>query len=467
MAGSITWRSAVCDPINYPKMILRSKLLRDLVLPLGDLAFGQRMISRLKFLEKAQYWSSDRILLRQSEDLQRLINIAYSEVKFYKGLLNGAGVKPEQIKNRSDLTKLPLVTKEMLRAAYPNQVTRLTGQKTYEASTSGSSGQNFFVREDAYTAGWYRATFLLELQWSGWTMGAPHLQTGMTLLRSLDRRLKDWLLGCHYVSAYDLTDNHLKAILEEMEKYHLRYLWGYPGSLYYLARYAQKAGWNQPLISAVTWGDMLFPHYRQEIESAFQTKVFDTYGCAEGFHIAGQCGTGSHYHSHDLDVIVEYLDDNEQPVPYGQAGHVVITRLHPGPMPLIRYKVGDIAVPQEGLCSCGRGFSLMSAIQGRDTDIILTPAGNRLIVHFFTGILEHFPQINTFQIVQEEIDSILLRIVPYGDLDSTIQSQIILALQAKGIDALQVTIELVDNIPLTSGGKRRFIMSHLSSAQQY
>ena len=446
-------------------MNLRTLFLKNFLLPIGDLVFGQKMISRLKYLEKAQFWAPGQIQEQQDAQLQELIRIAYHEVPFYRDLFDLAKISPDEINTSKDLLRLPIVTKNMLRQAYPAQVTRPTGQKTYQASTSGSTGQNFFVMEDPYTAGWYRATFLLELEWAGWMIGEPHLQTGMTLKRSLDRRLKDWLLGCHYVSAYDLSDAHLEEILQIMEKKKLKHLWGYPGSLYYLARHAQKRGWNQPLNSAVTWGDMLFQHYRQEIEQAFQTKVFDTYGCAEGFHVAGQCGIGSHYHTHDLDVIVEYLDEQDQPVDFGQPGHVMITRLHPGPMPLIRYRVGDIAIPKAGLCDCGRGFALMEGIQGRDTDVVLTPGGNRLIVHFFTGILEHFPQIDAFQIIQEELNAINLRIVPHEKPDVSLKNKIISALQAKGIDDLQVNIDWVDEIPLTPAGKRRFIISRLSPGQ--
>ena len=62
---------------------------------------------------------------------------------------------------------------------------------------------------------------------------------------------------------------------------------------------------------------MLHPHYRREIERVFRTRVFDTYGCGEGFQIAAQCGTANTYHVHSLDVIVEYVDDEGRPVAAG------------------------------------------------------------------------------------------------------------------------------------------------------
>src|SRR5215207_8235542 len=137
-------------------------------------------------------------------------------------------------------------------------------------------------------------------------------------------------MRCHYVSAYDLSEPHLDQSLALLDRFKVQHLWGYPGSLYCLARRALENGWNIPLTSIVTWGDNLYPHYRKTIEQAFKARVTDTYGCGEGIQIAAQCGQGSTYHQHTLDVIVEYLDNASNPVEPGQQGNLVLTRLHPG-----------------------------------------------------------------------------------------------------------------------------------------
>lgn len=447
-------------------MPLYTKLLRNFILPVGDLAFGQCMMARLKFLEKAQYWTTEEILGKQTEDLRKLVHIAYAEVPFYHSLMDGVGVQLTDIQNPSDLTKLPIVTKDMLRAVYPEQTTRQTGQRTYQTSTSGSTGKNFYVMEDAYTAGWYRASFMLSLEWAGWEIGEPHLQTGMTLDRSFDRRLKDWLLGCHYQSAYQLDDAHLDNILGDIDRHQLEHLWGYPGSLYYIARRARELGWKRPLKSLVSWGDSLYPHYGKELEAVFHTKVNDTYGIAEGVQIAAQCEAGN-YHLHALDAVVEFLDDDGLPVQPGELGHIVITRLHPGPMPLIRYDVGDLGIPSaKAMCPCGRGFPMMEAIRGRDADVIITPSGNRLIVHFFTGVLEHFKDIDSFQVVQVAEDEIILRIVPKQTIDPSYLKRIEVALAERGMQDMRIDLELVDEIPLPPTGKHRFVINQKKSMRE-
>jgi phenylacetate-CoA ligase len=436
--------------------------LRNLVLPLGDLTYRQDMMGRLRFLEAAQWWDPDRLHDHRRRSLASLIEIAYREVPFYRSLMEAAHVKPRDIVEPEDLRKLPIVTKDMLRAGYPHLTTRDTGLRTYEECSSGSTGKNFYVREDSETAGWYRASFLLALEWAGWKIGEPHLQMGMTLERRMGRWLKDAFLRCHYVSAYNLTDEYLDRTLNALEKLRIQHLWGYPGSIYCLAGRARLLGWNRPLASVVTWGDSLYPLYRETVEAAFKVKVLDTYGCAEGIQIAAQCGTRGVYHMHSLDVVVESLDDQGNPVSDGTPGNLILTRLHPGPMPLIRYQVGDVgALAASRRCECRRGFELMECIQGRDTDVVLTPSGNRLIVHFFTGVLEHFHEIDSFQVIQEDIGSILLRLVPRPDFSKNTAEAIVTRLSENGAD-LNIEVETVDEIPLAPSHKRRFIVSKIS-----
>lgn len=438
---------------------LWSQVLGNWILPAGDYLFGQQMIKRLRYLEEAQWWDRERILKERDRELRSLIEIAYREVPFYRDLMDESGVKPTDINSFKDLEKLPVTNKDLIRANFPDRMVRSTGQKTYESHTSGSTGKNFCVIEDHQTAGRFRAAFLLALEWAGWKMGEPHLQTGITATRNLERKVKDAIMRCYYVSAYDLTNENLDRSLNWIDQHNLKHVWGFPGSLYVLALRAIEKGFSYQLRSVVTWGDTLYPHYRQTIEKVFGTRILDTYGCSEGIQISAQCGTGTAYHIHSLDTIVEFLDDNYQPVEPGNSGNLIITRLDPGPMPLIRYRIGDIGVSGDSrVCECGRGFEMMESVQGRDTDIVITPDGNRLIVQFFVGVLEHFSEIDCFQVVQEKVESMLIRIVPSGEFTKELENKIVSMLQEKGA-RLRIDIELVKDIPVAKSGKRRFIIS--------
>jgi len=425
-------------------------ILERVLLPAGDRLVGQRMMQRLRFLRQAQWWDPERLEAERTRLLRDLLAVAHREVPFYRSLWGEA--------LPTDLGSLPPATKAALRTGYPHSTTRNTGQRFYESCSSGSTGVNFCVREDPETTGWHRASFLLALEWSGWRIGEPHLQTGMTLRRGIVKGVKDRLLRCAYVSAFDLSDTALDHALEILDRRRIPHLRGYPGSLYYLARRALETGWNRPLRGIVTWGDTLYAHYRETIESAFGARVLDTYGIGEGMQVSAQCEEHGLYHLHALDAIVECVDDAGRPVPPGQIGHLLLTRLHPGPMPLIRYRVGDLGVMSDRPCPCGRGFAAMESIQGRDTDVVVTPSGNRLIVHFFTGILNHFPEIESFQVVQESPEAILVRVVPDVGYSQEVPPRIVAALREKGAD-LEIEVEVVEEIPAAPSGKRRFVIN--------
>jgi phenylacetate-CoA ligase len=242
---------------------------------------------------------------------------------------------------------------------------------------------------------------------------------------------------------------------------------GYPGSIYFLARRALQKGFNQRLKGIVCWGDNLYQHYRKEIEKAFGCRVTDTYGCGEGIQVAAQCGEGKGvYHVFMPHVIVEVVDEMGTPVPDGEQGHILLTRLTAGAMPLIRYRVGDLGrVGEKTSCPCGRGLETLVAIDGRDTDVIITPRGNRLIVHFFTGIFEYYPSIDTFKITQKHPDSIQVEIVPGGDFQLAHWEEIKKEILLKGDPDLKIEMELVSSIQIESSNKRRFVVSRLEGAE--
>jgi phenylacetate-CoA ligase len=442
---------------------IRELALRRVVLPLGGLFTGQRVMRYLSFVEQAQWWERERLDDYVDGELRRLARTAYEEVPLFRRLMTDGGVSPRDVLRRADLHRLPILTKARAREAAPGDRVRSVAGKTWDACSSGSTGENFCAKQDAATLARLRALNMAAFVWGGWPIGAEHLQTGMTLERGAIRSMKDALLGCHYESAFDLTEEHLNSMAEIILGRRLRHVRGYPGSLYYLAKRLKERGERAPMDSVVTWGDNLFPHYRELLEAVFERRVTDVYGCAEGILVAAQCEQGR-YHVFATDVIMEIVDDDGLPAGPGQTGHVLLTRLHPGPQPFLRYRVGDMAIAgDDSPCPCGRSFPTFTKIEGRDTDVVLTPGGNRLIVHFFTGILEHFRDLDAFQVVQDELASCTVLVVA-RHADPGLEARVIEALRAKGAD-LTINVQRVPEIPPSASGKRRFVISSLQREQ--
>jgi len=417
----------------------------------------------VNFVERAQHWTASKLDEHVNHGLVALVRTAYDEVPLYRQLMDRRGVTPDDIRDRGDLVKLPILTKDLVRQAAPEERVRPVEARTWDISSSGSTGENFVTKYDPPTEARCRALNLVSYGWGGWHFGAAHLQTGMSLQRGFVKKAKDVLFGCHYESAFDLTPEHLDHMADLLLRHRLKHIRGYPGSLYFLAKRLHERGQRATMASVLTWGDNLFAHYRELLEEVFQQRVTDVYGCGEGMLIASQCERGS-YHVFNTDVVMEIVDEAGQAVGPGEMGHVLLTRLHPGPQPFLRYRVGDMARAGDGTpCPCGRAFETFDGIQGRDTDVILTPDGNRLIVHFFTGILEYFHDIEAFQVYQEELARCTVRVVAPG-ADATLEARVVEALRAKGAD-LAIDVERVAEIPPSPSGKRRFVISSLNREQ--
>ncbi len=333
---------------------------------------------------------------------------------------------------------------------------------TFLTSTSGSTGVPFKIFLDNHSMSISRAMMLLRATYSGWEIGEKYMQTGMTLDRGVVKKLKDKLLRVKYVSAFNLTDRQLDLYLDTLEAEKCRYIMGYASSLYLLAERAEKTGFNTPVKGIVSWGDNMYPHYRKLIEKQFGCRVTDTYGCGEGIQVSAQCGRSSgSYHVFMPHVAVEYVDTDLNPA-IDNTGEILLTRLNPGVIPLIRYRVGDIGSRDSApACPCGRGLELMKSIDGRASDIIITPNGNRLIVHFFTGIFEYARHIETFQVVQTETSGITVKIVPKNEFNQQEWETLKMEILEKGDADLEINLEIVEGIPLEKSNKRRFVISRL------
>lgn len=83
-----------------------------------------------------------------------------------------------------------------------------------------------------------------------------------------------------------------------------------------------------------------------------------------------ECSEGNGGHLQPDLLIVELLDDNNQPVEPYVPGEVTITTLGVEGMPLLRYKTGDICMFYNEPCPCGRTSLRLSPIIGRKKQMI-------------------------------------------------------------------------------------------------
>jgi phenylacetate-CoA ligase len=101
----------------------------------------------------------------------------------------------------------------------------------------------------------------------------------------------------------------------------------------------------------------------------------------------------------------------------------------------------------------------VSRVQGRATDIVTTPAGDRLIVHFFTQIFEMLPEIAQFQVRQERPESITVLFVKGQAFQERTLETVREQIAAHCKYPLEIAFTPVTDIPLERSNKRRFVIS--------
>ena len=108
------------------------------------------------------------------------------------------------------------------------------------------------------------------------------------------------------------------------------------------------------------------------------------------------------------------------------------------------------------------GFPLLSKVIGRDTDIVYTPNGKHLIVHFFTGIFEFFPQIRQFRIIQTELSSVKIEFIADVGFEVSLLERVEAEIRKYVEPTFKIEFAEVTHIPSTKSGKPQIIESNLA-----
>lgn len=245
---------------------------------------------------------------------------------------------------------------------------------------------------------------------------------------------------------------------------------GYSGSLLLLAKEVKRLK-NETIRPRIVFGtaELVDNHSVHLIEDAFGAPFYDQFGCSEVDRTAWQCPEKTGYHMDIDSVITQFVDPEGQDVSAGERGDVLYTSLFNYSMPLIRYDVGDVGIPSDEECPCGRTLPLMKVVEGRKDSILKLPNGQLLSPRTFTVALSEFDsydQIDQFQVVQKEKG--LFRIYvkrKNSPIDETTFGSKLLAHVEKmlnlGQNEAKFDVEFVEEIPQSKTGKHRAVFSEL------
>lgn len=309
---------------------------------------------------------------------------------------------------------LPVLTKANLQTALQDRLSLPYKSKAlYTNKTSGSSGTPFVFAKDKwshaltwasnkYRFGWYGIDFNSSYQ-------ARFYGIPLDFVGYKKERFKDWLGKRYRFPIFDLSDEVLANYLQHFRTKKFDYINGYTSAIVVFAKYLQQQNIVlrdicPSLKVCIVTSEMLFASDKILLENQFGIPVVNEYGASELDLIAFQ-NIENEWQVNAETLFVEILDDQNQVVPNGTTGRVVITSLFNKAHPFIRYDIGDIGTLDE---KSTLQKPILKELIGRTNDVAVLPSGKKaagLTFYYVTkSIIEDDGNVKEFIIKQTALD---------------------------------------------------------------
>ncbi len=323
----------------------------------------------------------EKILKWQNERLVRQVKNVYDNVPYYRTRMSNMGLEPGDIRSVEDLHKLPFLTKDDLRDAYPyGLLARPLSDCVRIQSTSGTTGRRvvaFYTQHDLdlweeccaraiVAAGGTKDDVVHVCYGYGLFTGGPGLNGGSHKLGSL---------------TLPMSSGNTERQIQFMTDLGSTILCCTPSYAAYLAEAVHEMGVRDKIklkagiFGAEAWTEEM----RHDIEESLGIKAYDIYGLTEisGPGVSFECSEQTGMHINEDHFIAEVINPQTGEVlPDGEKGELVFTSITKEAFPLLRYRTRDICVLSREKCSCGRTHVKMSKPMGRSDDMLIVKGVN-------------------------------------------------------------------------------------------
>ncbi len=352
-----------------------------------------------------QFASPEKIKKFQEDRLANTINYVAEKSPYYKRLFQINGIKPEQIKTIEDLQKIPLTGKRELQNFGKDFFCTPAVDIIDYVTTSGTLGEPVTValtEEDLQR--------LAYNEYLSFTTTGVDKNDIMQLMTTLDRR---FMAGfAYYMGARSIgcgivrVGNGIPQLQwDTINRINPTFCMVVPSFILKLIEYAKENGIDyrkSSLKKAVCIGEVLrdnnfnLSKLGQRIHEEWpELELFTTYASTEMQSSFTECKCHCGGHLQPELIIVEFLDENANPVPEGTPGEVTITTLGITGMPLVRFRTGDICDRSSEPCACGRNTIRLKPVVGRMSHMIKYK-GTTLYPPALNDILDNIPSITNY-----------------------------------------------------------------------
>lgn len=325
--------------------------------------------------------SREQIHAWQEERFLKTFHRVWKNNAYYRQKMIDAGLSDKDVTSLADLQKLPFLTKDDLREAYPfGLMSAPLSDCVRIHSTSGTTGKRviaFYTENDLalwddicaraiVAAGGTRDDIVQVCYGYGLFTGGMGLHGGAQKV------------GC---LTLPMSSGNTDRQLQFMEDLGTTILCCTPSYAAYLAETIHERGLadrihlKAGIFGAEAWTEEM----RHNIEASLGLKAYDIYGLTElsGPGVAYECEAQTGMHINEDHFIAEIIDPTTGEVlPYGEKGELVFTSITKEAFPLIRYRTKDICILTNEKCACGRTFVKMCKPMGRSDDMLIVKGVN-------------------------------------------------------------------------------------------
>ena len=446
-----------------------------------------QLLSRVKHLRRNERFSRPQLLSYQNDALSRLRKYAYEHSPFYQKFHDGLTDRP--------LNELPVMTKKILMENFDTLVTdhfiKLADVRDFivrhdqdrdvirkyrgryvVTATSGSSGYPgiFLFNESEWN--WVIASFARAREWSGIRIGLlPRLKIAMVASNShwhMSTRVsvsaRTWSTPFICIPA----TTPMEKTVQQLNRWQPNLLVAYAAMANELAGEQLSGRLHISPGKIYTSAELLSKKTRDLVGKAWGNKLYNEYGATETANIAAENHPCRNMHIFEDLLIIENVDENNEPVAPGQYGaKLLVTNLFSFTQPLIRYEINDRVKFSASAChGCEFPFSIIEDIQGRKENILYLSGvgvpGKKVSIQplVFNQIMDILP-VEGWQVIQGNNESLTVLLI---DREKRVNVESVIKLlqnklSAEGATIPSININLVNEIPRSPSGKTPSIIS--------
>ncbi|WP_299095737.1 phenylacetate--CoA ligase family protein [uncultured Winogradskyella sp.] len=395
---------------------------------------------------------------------QDILDFHLENNDFYKSFVNSADV--------ASWNSIPVMTKRHLQQPLEQRLSKgYTANSVYVNKTSGSSGDPFIFAKDKWCHALTWAEIMNRFGWFGIDFNTSKQARfyGIPLDKKgyYKERLKDWFSNRYRFSVFDLSDNAFESVLAKFQSTPFDYINGYTSPIVQFAKFLKRKkivlkSICPTLKVCIVTSEMLFDNDKTLLETQFGVPIVNEYGASELDLIAFQ-NTEDQWQVNSETLYVEILDDNDNVLPYGQEGRIVITSLYNKAHPFIRYDIGDIGILSE---ESTLQKPILKKLVGRTNDIARLPSGKTaagLTFYYITkSVIENDGNVSEFIIEQSELDAFKIKYVSKNVLSNDEKETISKAMIQYLEPGISITFERVAKLDRSKSGKLKQFTSFIN-----